>query len=58
MIDKDQNQAPEDNNRDLSNDVDIIPEEILEGLPEEKRKEIIVLAAEHFFLAPCHILKF
>ncbi len=39
MTEKDQDQIPEENDKgQLPNDVDIVPEEILEGLPEEKRK--------------------
>ncbi len=49
MTEKDQSQIPEDNvNDQLSNDVEIVPEDILEGLPEEKRKKLTVFAAEHF----------
>ncbi len=49
MTEKDRNQGPgENDNYQLSNDVDIVPEEILEGLPEDKRKEITIFAAEHF----------
>ncbi len=45
----DKNQVPEANDNDqLSSDVDIVPKELLEGLPEEKRKEISIFVAEHF----------
>jgi len=40
VTEKDRTLNPEDNENDrLSSNVEIIPEEILEGLPEEKRKE-------------------
>lgn len=49
MIEKDQNQNPEESNNDqLANDIDIIPEEILEGLTEEKRIKMNLFAAELF----------
>jgi uncharacterized membrane protein len=47
VTEKDRNQAPQENDQ-LSKEMEIIPEEILEGLPEEKRKEITIFAAEHF----------
>lgn len=47
MTEKDRNQSPEENDNDQLS-IDIVPEEILEGLPEEKQKEITVFAAEHF----------
>lgn len=49
MTENDRTQNPEENDKDqLSNNVEFIPEEILEGLTEEKRKEITIFAAEHF----------
>ncbi len=47
MTEKDQKQTQEDTEQ-FSNDVEIVPKEILEGLTEEKRKEITIFAAEHF----------
>ena len=50
VTEKDRTLTPEDNENDqLSNNEETLPKEILEGLPEEKRKEITaVYAAAHF----------
>lgn len=49
VTEKDQIKNPEENdNGQLTNNVEIIPEEILEGLTEEKRKEMTIFFAEQF----------